>query len=203
VTSAVRPIPLEWRNVRRLTLAVSIDGLQPEHDRRRDPATYERVLRNIRGHAVTVHCTVTRQMTRRVGYLREFVGFWVKQPEVRKIWMSLYTPQIGESSPEILPLDVRERVINELSALESVSEKLELPAGLLEAYRRPPEVLTLETKAPVFFDARSTACRTAPEFCSSPARTLGWSLPARGSSGRAKYESRLCDSNGRSRGAGS
>lgn len=138
VTSAVRPIPLEWRNIRRLTLAVSIDGLQPEHDRRRDPATYERVLRNVRGHAITVHCTVTRQMTLREGYLREFVGFWAKQPEVRKIWMSLYTPQIGESSPEILPLDVRERVINELSALESVSEKLELPAGLLEAYRRPP-----------------------------------------------------------------
>ncbi len=46
VTSAVGPIPLEWRQIRRLTLAVSIDGLQPEHDRRRSPATYDRILRN-------------------------------------------------------------------------------------------------------------------------------------------------------------
>src|SRR5687768_13318708 len=30
VTSAVRPIPEEWKKVRRLQVAVSIDGLQPE-----------------------------------------------------------------------------------------------------------------------------------------------------------------------------
>lgn len=116
------------------------------------------------GHAVTVHCTVTCQMTHRAGYLREFVSFWEKQPEVRKIWISLYTPQIGESSPEILPLDVRERVINELFALESVSEKLELPAGLLQAYRRPPSdpgrcVFTLTTRA------TSADLRTAVNPC--------------------------------------
>ena len=103
VTSAVRPIPVEWRDRTRLNLVVSIDGLPPEHDRRRAPAAYESILRNIRGHAITVHCTVTRQMTHRAGYLREFVDFWTKQPEVQKIWMSLYTPQIDEASPEILP----------------------------------------------------------------------------------------------------
>ncbi len=138
VTSAVRPIPLEWRNVRRLTLVVSIDGLQPEHDRRRAPATYERILQHIRGHAVTVHCTVTRQLTTRAGYLREFLEFWTERPEVRKIWMSLYTPQAGETSPEILPPEVRTRVISELSSLRDAFPKLELPAGLLQAYQRPP-----------------------------------------------------------------
>ena len=138
VTSAVRPIPLEWRRARLLTLVISVDGLQPEHDRRRAPATYERILRHIRGHAVAVHCTVTHQMTLRAGYLREFVEFWTKRPEARKIWMSLYTPQMGETSPEILPPEVRSRVINELSLLKDEFHKLELPAGLLEAYRRPP-----------------------------------------------------------------
>ena len=30
-----------------LSVVVSIDGLQPEHDERRKPATYERILKNI------------------------------------------------------------------------------------------------------------------------------------------------------------
>jgi sulfatase maturation enzyme AslB (radical SAM superfamily) len=138
VTSAVRQIPLEWQRFRRLNLVVSIDGLQPEHDKRRTPATYERIFQNIRSHTVTVHCTVTSQMTRQEGYLREFVGFWSSQPEVRKIWMSLYTPQVDEVSPEILSQDVRERVINELFVLKDAFTKLELPSGLLQAYRQPP-----------------------------------------------------------------
>src|SRR5689334_3571879 len=61
VTSAVRELPLEWRDLPRLTLVVSIDGLQPEHDARRAPATYERVLKHIEGHRIQVHCTITRQ----------------------------------------------------------------------------------------------------------------------------------------------
>jgi hypothetical protein len=77
-------------------------------------------------------------MTHRAGYLREFVEFWTEQPEVRKIWMSLYTPQIGEMSSEILPTEARERVISELSALKDAFHKLELPTGLLQAYRQPP-----------------------------------------------------------------
>ena len=138
VTSAVRPIPLEWHNARRFNLVVSIDGLQAEHDKRRAPATYERILRHISDQTVTVHCTVTQQMSRRAGYLREFVNFWTRQPEVKKIWMSLYTPQIDETSPEILQPGVRTQVIRELSALKDEFPKLELPAGLLQAYRRPP-----------------------------------------------------------------
>lgn len=138
VTSAVRLIPPEWQSARRLNVVVSIDGLQPEHDERRSPATYERILRHIRGHAITVHCTVTRQMTVRPRYLREFVDFWAERPEVRKIWMSLFTPQKGESRPEILSPEVRARVIDELAVLKDSCRKLELPEGLLQAYRRPP-----------------------------------------------------------------
>src|ERR1700745_778274 len=43
VTSAVREIPREWRGLPKLMIVVSIDGLQPEHDARRTPATYERI----------------------------------------------------------------------------------------------------------------------------------------------------------------
>ncbi len=49
VTSAFRPLPAGWAELRKLTVAVSIDGLQPEHDVRRAPATYERILKNIAG----------------------------------------------------------------------------------------------------------------------------------------------------------
>ncbi len=38
VTSAFRVIPGEWRRFSRLSVVVSIDGLQPEHDERRKPA---------------------------------------------------------------------------------------------------------------------------------------------------------------------
>jgi len=121
-----------------LNIVVSVDGLQPEHDRRRAPATYEKILQNIRGHAITVHCTVTGQMTRLPGYLRDFVSFWTKQPEVRKVWMSLYTPQEGETSEERLDPEARTRVIDELAALKDSNPKLELPDPLIQAYRNPP-----------------------------------------------------------------
>ena len=48
VTSAFRVIPSAWGNRKKLNVVVSIDGLQPEHDARRKPATYERVLKKIR-----------------------------------------------------------------------------------------------------------------------------------------------------------
>ena len=63
---------------------MSIDGLQPEHDVRRTPATYDRILKHIAGHQITVHCTVTRQQVNRPGYLEEFLRFWSAQPETSK-----------------------------------------------------------------------------------------------------------------------
>ena len=72
VTSAVRPIPLAWKDLPNLHILVSIDGLQPEHDARRSPATYDRVLKHIVGHRIVVHCTITRQQVQRPGYLESF-----------------------------------------------------------------------------------------------------------------------------------
>jgi hypothetical protein len=132
VTSAVRPIPVEWAKTRDLDIVVSIDGLPAEHDVRRKPATYERILQNIKGHLITPHCTITRQMTQRPGYLREFLAFWSTQKETRKIWMSIFTPQIGETSYEILPWDVRRRVVEELLVLREEFPKLAVPTKSLD-----------------------------------------------------------------------
>ena len=139
VTSAVRPIPLEWREIRNLNIVVSIDGLQPEHDARRRPATYERILKNIEGHRIIVHCTVTRQMTGRADYLREFVELWSRNEGVRRIWMSLFTPQTGEASSEMLPPEFRQSVIDTLIGFRQEFPKLEMPKGLLDVYRDPPQ----------------------------------------------------------------
>jgi MoaA/NifB/PqqE/SkfB family radical SAM enzyme len=117
VTSAVRPIPQEWIGLRRLQVVVSIDGLQPEHDERRKPATYDRILKHIEGHQITVHCTVTRQQVRREGYIEEFLTYWQANPNTRLMWISLYTPQIGEISMERLSKDDRLRVVAELRRL--------------------------------------------------------------------------------------
>ena len=139
VTSAVRPIPSEWKGIRRLQVVVSIDGLQPEHDVRRTPATYDRILRHIEGHQITVHCTVTRQQARREGYLEEFLTFWQGNPNTRLIWVSLYTPQVGEISAERLTKDDRARVIADLRRLRTRFSKVQMVDGMLDAYARPPE----------------------------------------------------------------
>ena len=138
VTSAVRPIPTEWANLKRMTVAVSIDGLPAEHDVRRKPATYERILKNIEGNSIVVHCTVTGQMTKRSGYLREFVEFWSPRKEVRKLWFSLFTPQVGEKSEEILPWDKRLEVLRELRELRESFPKMQMPDSLIEGYANPP-----------------------------------------------------------------
>lgn len=155
VTSAVRPIPLEWRDLRRLQIVVSIDGLPAEHDKRRTPATYERILKHIAGHRITVHCTVTRQQIRRDGYLEEFLRFWQANADTRMIWVSLYTPQRGEISDERLTPADRRHVIEELRRLRPIAPKLEMFDGALEAYAQPPS-----SPAECAF-ARTTECISA------------------------------------------
>jgi MoaA/NifB/PqqE/SkfB family radical SAM enzyme len=139
VTSAVRPIPESWAGISKLQVCVSIDGLQPEHDARRAPATYERILKHIRGQQVTVHCTVTRQQTR-PGYLREFTEFWAALPDVKRIWFSLYTPQRGEDSPERLRPEDRQLVVDEIRALYEREPKLgDMRPSILAGYLHPPQ----------------------------------------------------------------
>lgn len=155
VTSAVRPIPREWQALPRFQLVVSVDGLQPEHDARRAPATYDRILKHIAGQRITVHCTVTRQQARREGYVEEFLRFWQRNDDTRMIWMSLYTPQVGEVSNERLTPADRARVLAELRRVRPIVPKLQLPDGVLDAYARPPS-----SPADCAF-ARTTECVTA------------------------------------------
>ena len=139
VTSAVRPIPEAWASIPRLQIVVSIDGLQPEHDARRTPATYDRILKHIVGHQITVHCTVTKQQTERAGYIETFVRMWSDNPHVRNMWISLYTPQVGEESVERLSTADRVGVVAELRRLRVSFPKLQMPNGLLDVYLDPPD----------------------------------------------------------------
>ncbi|PYU20372.1 MAG: radical SAM protein [Acidobacteria bacterium] len=138
VTSAFRPIPLHWNTLDNLHLVVSIDGLAAEHDQRRSPATYERILKHIQGHRITVHCTITRQLLRGIDYFREFARFWSERREVAKIWFSLFTPQQGEMGQERLRGEDRSAVLDQLAALRSSFPKIYLPDAVLDGYRHPP-----------------------------------------------------------------
>lgn len=138
VTSAFRPLPAAWAAHPRITLVVSIDGLQPEHDARRKPATYDRILRNIAGQHVVVHCTITAQMTRRPEDLERFIAYWSENPDVKKIWMSIFTPQIGARNPEIPSPAQRQWVVDELARLRLIYPRFEMSAGAITALRRPP-----------------------------------------------------------------
>jgi organic radical activating enzyme len=139
VTSAVVPIPKDWMDIPRLRVAVSVDGLPEHHDPRRKPATYDRILRNIADRRVNVHWVITKAMLERPGYLEEYVSFWNARDEVDHLWMSLYTPQIGESSAEILSPEDRQRLALELPALQPRYPKLLINDGIARAWVKPPE----------------------------------------------------------------
>jgi len=139
VTSAFRIIPAAWASLPNLQVSVSIDGLQPEHDERRKPATYDRILRNIQGQHVVVHCTITSAMLKRADYISEFVDFWSANENVQKIWMSIFTPQRGATNIEILTADERRRVVETLLSLREVRPKLDMPARVIQEFLAPPE----------------------------------------------------------------
>jgi MoaA/NifB/PqqE/SkfB family radical SAM enzyme len=138
VTSAFRVIPSQWKYYKKLNVVVSIDGLQPEHDERRKPATYERILKNIVDAQVTIHSTITSQIASRPGYLEEFLAFWSDNPAIRKIWFSLFTPQRGALDPEILSPIQRTAVMNELRRLRPLYSKLDMHDIVIDEIARPP-----------------------------------------------------------------
>jgi organic radical activating enzyme len=138
VTSAVRPIPISWSRLSNLHLAVSVDGLPPEHNPRRFPADYGRILRNIKGHKVNIHCVILPSMLLRPDYLKDFAVFWSSFRETRKIWFSLYTPQEGEGSEERLNPEERTRAINAVARLKKEFPKVQAPGVILNGYHHPP-----------------------------------------------------------------
>jgi sulfatase maturation enzyme AslB (radical SAM superfamily) len=138
VTSAFRAIPIEWNRLTRLNIVVSIDGLQADHDERRKPATYERIPKNIAGTKVTIHSTITGNIAARAGYLEEFLKFWSRRPEINKVWFSLFTPQRGAVSPEILTPEQRSFIVEDLLRLRVKYPVLDMHESLIREMVRPP-----------------------------------------------------------------
>jgi organic radical activating enzyme len=139
VTSGVIPIPKEWCDLPRTTVAVSVDGLPEHHDIRREPATYERILRNIEGRTVNIHLTVTQPMLERDGYLDEYFAFWNQRAEVYQIWMSTYTPQVGEQSAEILKPESRKKLVSRIAGWKKKYPKLLIDSRWGLALLQPPK----------------------------------------------------------------
>ena len=81
---------------------------------------------------------MTRQQVQRDGYLEEFATLWSANPDVSQLWFSLYTPQIGEVSEEILTRPDRERVVAQLMAMRTRFRKIAMPEGLVKQYATPP-----------------------------------------------------------------
>ena len=58
--------------------------------------------------------------------------------ETDKIWISLFTPQIGETSYEIIPREARPQLVRELLELRAQFPKLNMQKGLIENYLNTP-----------------------------------------------------------------
>jgi len=138
VTSGVIPIPAAWGELPRLTIAVSVDGLPEHHNVRRAPATYERILRNVADIPHNVHLTVTRPMVQDDAYLDGYMSFWNARANVRSIWTSVYTPQRGEQSPEMLTAEERAKLSETLVRMSAKYPKMGMKPGIAQAYVEPP-----------------------------------------------------------------
>ena len=55
------------------------------------------------------------------------------------IWVSTYTPQIGENSAERLRMEDRETIARELPSLGKRYPKLLMSEGIARAFLQPPE----------------------------------------------------------------
>jgi sulfatase maturation enzyme AslB (radical SAM superfamily) len=138
VTSAIIPIPKEWMSISRLRVAVSVDGLPEHHDVRRKPVTYNRILANIRDCTVNVHWVITRPMLERPGYLEDYLSFWSARPEVNGIWVSTFSPQIGERSAEMLTSEDKRELMRQLAGLGRKYPKFLINQRIVNAFLEPP-----------------------------------------------------------------
>ena len=138
VTSGIVPVPKEWTDLPKITVAISIDGNPEDHNIRRKPATYERILRNIAGTRVNVHWTVVRNNLHEPGYMDRYLDFWNERPEVNRIWVSVYTPQLKEESAERLQDEDRVLLAQYFRSCKGRYPKLLLHEGMLDAFLKPP-----------------------------------------------------------------
>src|SRR5215469_5753957 len=78
-------------------------------------------------------------MLQRSGYLEEYVAFWHDQTEVDRIWVSLYSPQIGEQSAEKLDKADRVNAAHQLTRLCRSYPKLLMTPSMAQAMLSPPD----------------------------------------------------------------
>jgi hypothetical protein len=85
-----------------------------------------------------VHCTITSAMLGRTGYIPEFIEFWSANPNVKKIWMSIFTPQKGATNAECLDMEQRKFVVKNLLRLSGEDNKLDMRPALIREFLAPP-----------------------------------------------------------------
>ena len=125
-----------------MNVVVSIDGLQPEHDVRRAPATYDRVLEKHRGPEGhdPLHCHRSNDEASQC-YLEEISG--VLDTQGRGPWArcgsACSLQQIGDRLPEMLQPDERLHAIADMLALRKEFSKLDMPEGMeFRQFATPP-----------------------------------------------------------------
>ena len=139
VTSAVREIPAEWHGIPRLSIVVSIDGLQPEHDVRRTPATYDRILKHIAGPpdhgALHGHAAAGEP----AGLPRRVPALLVGAPEVEQdLDQPLHAAARRSLRRAAAARGSRSGSSPTCMALRLRYPKLTMPKGLIEVYASPP-----------------------------------------------------------------
>lgn len=161
VTSAVLPIPEHWCSLPGVVVTVSVDGLPAEHDKRRAPATYDRILQNIAGRQVSVHWTIVRSHVTEKDYVEKYLDFWSARPEVQHIVISVYSPQRDERTPEMLTPADRSQLADRLARMDGKYPKVLMSGGMARALLDPPP-------AP----ERCLFARMSRAYCSDLATTL-------------------------------
>ena len=138
-----------------LHLVVSIDGLAPEHDLRRTPSHLTIASSNTSPPtALPVHCTVTRPMLARPGYLGRFRRFWSDRPEaVQNLVQHLYATGGRSIAGTLAAGGPGETLFEELSTTTQFP-KVHLPRMALDGFRNPlrspAEVMPAPYRAPPF-----------------------------------------------------
>ena len=128
----------------------------------------ERILKNIAGQKITVHCTVTGQMVDRPGYLGRVRRSGIGVRRSRRSG-SAFTPQIGAFSEERLTKPQRVQVVKDLREIAHKYSKVDLPSKLLEEFLHPPtspdECIFARTTETVSADFRTkiTPCQFGGE----------------------------------------
>ena len=88
---------------------------------------------------MNIHWTITGPMMKRAGYLEEYLAFWQAQAEVKRIWVSVYSPQVGRTHAGNAHLEERQRLAQELPALREAYPKLLMNPGIAQAILEPPK----------------------------------------------------------------